>query len=402
MASVVVGLAVFVGTCTLVKSSNWFSSEEFGDDIYDDSLPILPPHWSPDGTTIALNWWGSQTYLVDVGSHGGMLRPFVVEGNLDHLHPRISPDGSRIVFSIQFDEDEEENFELGVSNLDGSDYRRLTRSRGVQYSPEWSPDGSQIAFTSSRRIRQDNGFYSSSYLFTMPANGSGSRRLGAPIESAHFAWSPDGSKIAFLGFKRNQEGDVEGGYHIYVVDPYGLKLTKLAEASSPPTWSPDGSAIAFLRGDDHYSLFVVNPDGSGLRRIADIDPDHRPKERWTPLPYLSWSPNGSDILLQDYPFIRVKVDGTAYDEGGLPYAVFSGREDWVDPTATWSPDGSRIAVAIQGRDRYWSDDGDVILFTMALDGSDKRALVKVSKYGEAYAVANEPWEGEGEWVWHSP
>ncbi len=44
----------------------------------------------------------------------------------------------------------------------------------------------------------------------------------------------------------------------------------------------------------------------------------------------------------------------------------------------------------------------MIFFTMARDGYDKRVLVMVTAYGEAYAVPNEPWEGEGEWVWQTP
>ena len=401
LASMVVGLVAFVGACALAKSSNWFSSEEFGDEIYDDSFPILPPHWSPDGTTIVLHW-SRGSYLVDVGSDGTILRPVIVKERLKAMYPRFSPDGSRIIFSTQQDEDDEDNLEVGVSNLDGSEYQRLTWSRGDQLGGQWSPDRSQIAFISSRRIRQGNRFHHSNYLFTMPANGSSSRRLGDPIETGYFAWSPDGSTIAFLGYERNQQGDWEGDAYIYVVDRYGSNLTRLAEASSPPTWSPDGSEIAFLRGDDHYSLFVVRPDGSGLWKIADIDPDHRQRKPWTPLSYLSWSPDGSEILLQDYPFIRVKTDGTAYREGGAPYAVFNGPEDWSIAYASWSPDGLRIAITVEqyhGTDSY---DGNAILLTMARDGSNNRVLVRF-KEGFKFSVdSNEPWDEEAGWVWHSP
>ena len=223
----------------------------------------------------------------------------------------------------------------------------------------------------------------------MTPDGSSPRKLVDQGPVGHPEWSPDGQRIAFLR-----------GSHIYVVDRNGSNLSKLVEADSPAAWSPDGGSIAFLRGDNRDSLFVINADGSGLRKIVDIDPIFGQTTGWVGIPYLSWSPDGSSILLQDYPLIQVRVDSVESDKEGAPYTVFTGPEDWREAAASWSPDGSRIAVTVPYRDGYWSDDGDVIFFTMARDGSDKRALVMANKYGEAYAVPNEPWEGE--WVWHSP
>ena len=140
-------------------------------------------------------------------------------------------------------------------------------------------------------------------------------------------------------------------------------------------------------------MFVVKPDGSGLRKIADIDSDSIQQwDRGLPFPYLSWSPDGSEILLQDYPFIRVKVDGSSYDEGGEPYAVFNGPEDWNVAYASWSPDGSRIAVTVEHMGESGPNIGDAILLTMARDGSDKRVLARISTELGLHAVPNEPWE----------
>lgn len=406
LASALVGLVAFVGACALIDSTGWLSDLKFGDDMNTNVAPPIPPHWSPDGTTIILHR-GLGFYQVDADSGGTTLRRSLVEGNREAIDPRISPDGTQMVFSTEPSEDFLVRSALGVANLDGSEYRRLLRSRGYQASPEWSPDGTQIAFISYYRVqkkRNDNTSYYQhfSYLYTISTKGSGPRLIGEPVQTAHFAWAPDGKRIAFLGFMRFQPDNRTGSSYIYVVDSDGSNLTRLAESSSPPTWSPDGSSIAFLHGDAKLSLFVVKSDGSNLRKIADIDPKYRQVDPWVALSYLSWSPNGSDILLQDYPFILVSADGAGFDEGKAPYAVFAGPDDWLDPIAAWSPDGSRIAVSVPRRDRIWADEGDVMLFTMARDGSDKRTLVKVRKYGEAYAVPNEPWEGEGEWVWHLP
>ena len=401
LASVVVGLAAFVGACALAKSSHWLGSEEYGEEMIGDASTLLPPHWSPDGTKIVLYWWAP--YLVDASAHGAKLRTIVVGEQWENIYPRISPDGSQMVFSTQRHEVDEDNSEIGVSNLDGSKYRRMTRSRGDQYGPEWSPDGSHIAFMSYHRTRERP--YRHSYsLFTMTDNGAGPRKLVDSVQATGpLAWSPDGRTIAFLGYERVQPGGWQStGEFIYSVDRDGSNLTRLAVASSPPTWSPDGSAIAFLRGDDRNSVFVVNPDGSGLREIVDTNPNSTQESARDWFAYLSWSPDGSEILLQDYPFILVKADGTDYPEGESPYAVFADSQDWRRAYASWSPDGSRIAITVERMGEFGPIVGDAVLLTMARDGSDKRVLVRHGHEYRPYAVPNEPWEGEGEWVWHSP
>ena len=82
--------------------------------------------------------------------------------------------------------------------------------------------------------------------------------------------------------------------------------------------------------------------------------------------------------------------------------MFNGPEDWSIAYASWSPDGSRIAITVEqyhGTDSY---DGNAILLTMARDGSNNRVLVRF-KEGFKFSVdSNEPWDGETGWVWRFP
>ena len=127
-------------------------------------------------------------------------------------------------------------------------------------NPQWSPDGSQIAFQSYRDGQAE--------IYAMKYDGGSQTRLttnsgydGQP------SWSPDGSKIAFVSNR-------SGGYGIWVMNSNGsnpVKISNLAYGTSP-VWSPDGARIAFSadsNGDDWLELWVMNADGSNPKRIGD-------------------------------------------------------------------------------------------------------------------------------------
>ena len=236
--------------------------------------------------------------------------------DLDYIkdihHPSISPDGTRLAFSTLRHGD---NYEIGVSNLDGSNYRRLTKTRYFEGNPVWSPDGTQIAFLSNRPIDEDaddDEYASPTALYTMNTDGTDVRRLASQVARIGLqAWSPDGRTLAFLVSEVPPSGRYKDiRYYIHTVRRDGSNLTRLAESISLPAWSPDGTTIAFL--PDHLSIAAINPDGSELREIANIDPDSNRAAASVRTTYLAWSPDGSEILLQGRPFVLAKADGSGY------------------------------------------------------------------------------------------
>lgn len=126
------------------------------------------------------------------------------------------------------------SYELRVSDYDGFNAFTITTSKEPLMSPEWSPEGSKLAYVT---------FENKKAQIVVHDIRSGSRRVVAALQGHNGApaFSPDGSRIAFAS---NQDGEL----NIYVVGSGGgepSKLTSNAGNNTEPSWSPDGSTIYF-------------------------------------------------------------------------------------------------------------------------------------------------------------
>jgi TolB protein len=223
--------------------------------------------WSPDGTKLAFSMASGSGYRLHVvNADGGGLRRITGPKAEDDIGPAWSPDGLRLVFDAQGDG----WTDLGVVNVDGSGERQLTEGSYLTGDPAkvaggdaWSPDGQKIVFI-DRRGR----------LAVMRPDGSGRRRLaGAVFASANPSWSPTGRKILF-----NAKGEIG------VVNADGTGR-RLVARGLEPVWAPDGRKIVFVRNAEFQGaigIFVVNSDGSGLRKVGDAGdrPSWSPDGRW--------------------------------------------------------------------------------------------------------------------------
>jgi dipeptidyl aminopeptidase/acylaminoacyl peptidase len=190
------------------------------------------------------------------------------------LSPAWSPNGRRLAFDAATNG----NYDVWTMRADGRDRQRVTLNPAPDYFASWSPDGTQIVFTSDRGGED---------LFVIEADGRDERQLTTdPAPDWGPAWSPDGTRIAFAG---NARGNLE----VEVVNADGtgrLALTNDPDRDYDPAWSPDGTRIAFTsERDGDANVYVMNADGSGATRLTD-DPagDYRP----------AWSPDGSLIAFE--------------------------------------------------------------------------------------------------------
>ena len=121
---------------------------------------------------------------------GLLQRPAKGQGN--NYLPVFSPDGTRIAFMSTRDG----NAEIYVMNVDGSNLRRLTNHPADDVTPTWSPSGGQIAFTSDRSGRPQ--------IYIMNADGTGVARITNETEADRPTWSPAPyNEIAFTARDRH-------------------------------------------------------------------------------------------------------------------------------------------------------------------------------------------------------
>jgi TolB protein len=217
---------------------------------------ITRPRWSADQSKfIAVSGGGCFAYGCDPryivifnqdGSRaGGIVGPW------DDAYPAWSPDGTKIAFASTRDSPYPDTcgwyhrevetpctWDIYIANADGSGQTRITNTPdGNEVEPDWSPDGSKLAFTSGSEI------------FTMNANGTNVSQLTNGGRNEQPAWSPDGRKIAFRTFRDEPDPATCSGqpdshpcnFEIYTMNADGTGQTNLTngpEWDELPDWQP--------------------------------------------------------------------------------------------------------------------------------------------------------------------
>lgn len=254
-----------------------------------------------------------ELYLID--ARGGNLRR-LTRSPSDDWSPAWSRDGLQIAFTSSRDATLAGVHNIYLMAADSSNVRRLTYNQAWDEYADWSPDGSRIAFVTTADYNAE--------IFVESAFGGGTQRVTfTPWDERNPAWSPDGSLLAF---SCNQTGI----WQIYLMNADGSstrQLSSMTADSFKPAWSPDGGRIAFHSDQNgNRDIYVMNADGSNVRRLtSEPSKDEHP----------AWSPDGSAIVFSSNRGGYTDDLYVVWADGSQPTLLFASTAD--DGSPAWGP-----------------------------------------------------------------
>ena len=244
-------------------------------------------------------------------------------------------------------------------DVDGSNVVTIAGEPGAEFDAAWSPDGEWVVYRDSTR-----GINNDDEIFTARADGSDRRNItNNPANDWGPDWSPDGSTIAF---NSDRDGRLAG----FLMNPDGSNVRRIDEDMwfEYPSWSPDGTQIAFESAQGNsYDIFVLDLASGEITRLTDAPGN----DSWP-----AWSPDGSTIAFSSH---RDDCRIAPRD-----HACWLSDEPNDEHTDVWlvAPDGSNLRRATPEAGQFvaWSPDGAYLLvsgralYVLRPDGSGRLEL----------------------------
>ena len=336
--------------------------------------------WSPDGTRILFTTQGepsgSQIFVRWMDAEGAVSQITRLANGPSNV--RWSPDGKWIAFTSRVDDEAEF---AGV--------KLPSRPKGAQ----WTGEPKVVERAGYRRDRRgyiDTGW---THLFVVPADGGTPRQLtDGEWNHSGVAWSPDGSEIYFTSYRSEdwarpsnwQESEV---YAVTVATRELRQLTNRRGPDRQPVPSPDGRLIAYIAGDQHQDtyrnqrIYVMNRDGSGSRLISG-DYDRQSGG-------LQWAPDGSGLY---FSVSREGYRGLHFVslEGGVTQLT-EGKQ--LLTMSSFSDDGTAVGTITSAH-----EPGDIYSFSLR-NPTDATRLTEVNAdilHGVTLGEVEELWYESGD------
>jgi serine/threonine protein kinase/Tol biopolymer transport system component len=223
--------------------------------------PTLPnPTPTPQGGSwvIAFSTNRDGNYEIYVMLPDGSKQTRITNNPASDIHPRISPDGARVIFVSNRDG----NSQIYEMNLDGTAQMRLSNNNSNDFNPAWSPDGKHIAFSSNRTGPIE--------IFAMNANGTGQTQLtNDPGDDDNPSYSSDGSKIIYDAKSAN--GKTRSIKTMNTDGTGQTDLTNNGALNYEPSFSPDGSRITYISNKSgSFEVYQMNANGTGQSRLTNL------------------------------------------------------------------------------------------------------------------------------------
>lgn len=285
--------------------------------------------------------------------------------------------------------------EIWVMNADGSNQVQLTSNSVDDITPAWSPDGTQIAFASTRAEPSGNDGNADMDIYVMNADGTGVTLLtndhtnSVPQGDRFPTWSPDGTQIAWMRFIPGENMDLfaMSSSGVTVTDngacdcgSIPIRITSRLGEESSPDWEPgdDGDEIVYHRKQNDGTDQDC-PDSPGNMFCWDIyrvvvDNGQTPVQLTNTLDAYdgtaTWSPDAQEITFRRASSTMNNEVFVFDRDGGSEIRITFAT--YADNTPDWAPDGTRIAFSSNRAASGSSSDFDI--WGMYADGSGQRQL----------------------------
>jgi Tol biopolymer transport system component len=248
-----------------------------------------------------------------------------------HDSPQISPDGTRIAFSLY--DSGTQTTQIWVRDISRGVQTRLTSGPGSNADPVWSPDSSRIAFASDRKHQAD--------VFLRPSGGTGSDEAITDEEGQKIPtdWSSDGEFLVI--FDREPGGERRVGISAIPLSgdrkPFPV-VPLLPGLVGSARLTPDGRFLAYESDESgRMEIYVVSfPDGQRRVQISNVGGRSS-----------KWSRGGREILYIafDGTVMSVEIDTRQGLRAGMPKPLFPLPEG-ADVNWDVSPDGERFLLNV--------------------------------------------------------
>jgi WD40 repeat protein len=334
-------------------------------------------NWSPDGSKVLCNLWGRHDVQPATANPDGsdftLLNPNLP---LDLFCLSWSPNGARLLCHSEGMANPTDAGLYTVRSPDAGDLVRVTAQppKGFDIGYGYSSDGSRVLFARHHP------------LFSAKPDGMGALQLTSPglsvIDLDFFDrigadWSPDGSRVTFAGFRRTASGGFKTGLFVVNADGTGLRRITPRLGAISAQWSPNGEWIAFTGASRISKLWIVHPDGTGVRKIALHRLDRLDRKAFKKLErkFLNQCKEISSDMTQCTRKAKQRAKKKAPSERLTP---------------VWSPDSTKLLF--QRFSHHGNHHRRVALWTVNADGSGLSKLTHTRRLSQ-YAWGTAPLGG---------
>jgi TolB protein len=252
---------------------------------------------------------------------------------------------------LAFSSDRSGNRDVWLMDYDGFNQTQVTKSKNINLSPDLSPNGQQVVYTTYRAEQAATGQLLIVYNIY---DGKKSTLYSQGTLNSAPAWSPDGNRVAFTS-------NVKGNAEIYIINKDGSNLQQITfnrAIDTSPAWNPKTGQIAFTSDrSGNPMIYIMNEDGSNEQRLTYVG-EYNESAAWSPdgrmLAYVSRSGINFDIYVVD--MASNVVTRLTQNEGS-------------NENPCWSPDSRHIAFASNRTGKYQ-------IWTMLFDGTKLRQLTR--------------------------